>query len=158
MKHESAPAFQVERLAVYSEEDAAGIGSLMPFLSARLSDEPMSEAVLRTIVESPDRAQLVARMNARIVGAATLNMVIGPAVGRIGVLEDFVTHPDVRGHGVGDALWNEMLVWCREQGVDMRFTSNDTREGAHSFYEQRGAIKKETKPFFVPVVTREPHA
>lgn len=141
----------VEGLTEYSAEDAAGIGRLMPFLSDRLTDEPMDEVLLRTIIESPHHEQLVARLDGLIVGAATMNLLMGPGVGRQGYLEDFVTDKEVRGQGIGRKVWQGMLDWCVEQGVDFRFTSNPVREDAHSFYLKNGAEVRETTVFHVAV-------
>lgn len=141
----------VERLTDYRTEDAAGIGRLMPFLSDRFSDEPMDEAILRAIIDSPHHEQLVARLDGMIVGAATMNLLMGPGVGKQGYLEDFVTDEEVRGQGIGRRVWDGMLEWCHEQGVDFRFTSNPGRSAAHEFYLRRGAVIRDTAVFHVDV-------
>lgn len=143
----SKPDVIVERLEAYSEADAAGIGRLMPFLSERLSDEPMAEDVLRAIVESPNHDQLVARLDGLIVGAATMNLLMGPGVNKQGYLEDFVTDPQFRGQGIGDRVWQAMIDWCKEQDIDFSFTSNPSREEAHRFYLNHGAEIRETSVF-----------
>lgn len=85
----------VERLQTYSPEDATGIGRLRPFLKDNGTDEPVDDQILRRIIDSPDRDQLVARdvNQNRIIGAATLNIIVGSIAGRKGWLEDFVTDP-----------------------------------------------------------------
>ncbi|MGF7228578.1 MAG: GNAT family N-acetyltransferase [Candidatus Saccharibacteria bacterium] len=147
----SNPEIAVERLTEYSEDDAAGIGRLMPFLSERLSDEPVDEDLLRAIIGSPYHDQLVARLDGLIVGAATMNLLMGPGVCKQGYLEDFVTDPEVRGRGIGDKVWQGMLDWCTERGVDFRFTSRPNRQEAHRFYVKHGAETRETTVFHVPV-------
>jgi GNAT superfamily N-acetyltransferase len=137
----------IERLTKYSAEDAAGIGRLMPFLSSSMNAEPMPENLLRDIINSPYHEQLVARLDSIIVGAATLNILMGPATNRVGYLEDFVTDPLVRGSGVGGKLWDEMIAWCNEQGVGLEFTSNASRAAAHRFYLSRGATIRDTTVF-----------
>jgi GNAT superfamily N-acetyltransferase len=141
----------VERLTEYSEVDAAGIGRLMPFLSERLSGNPVDEALLRAIISSPYHEQLVARLNGTIVGVATMNLLMGPGANREGYLEDFVTDPDVRGQGIGGKVWNSMIEWCLEYGVDFSFTSRATRDAAHSFYLNHGAEIRDTTAFHVSV-------
>jgi GNAT superfamily N-acetyltransferase len=141
----------VERIAEYTPEDAAGLGRLMPFLSDRLSGDPMDEQLLRAIVESPHHEQLVARLDQTIVGAATMNILMGPGAGRQGYLEDFVTDPEVRGQGIGDKVWQGMIDWCTEQGIDLAFTSHPSREAAHRFYLSHGAETRDTSVFFVEV-------
>jgi len=139
----------VEALTVYHDADAAGLGRLMPFLSERLSDAPVDEALLRAIIESPYHDQLVARLDGRIVGAASLSLLMGPGVGRQGYLEDFVTDPSVRGQGVGDKIWQAMLGWCREREVALEFTSHPSRVAAHRFYGRQGAAVRDTTVFHV---------
>ena len=147
----SKPDIVVERLETYSEADAAGIGRLMPFLSERLNNEPMAEDVLRAIVESPHHDQLVAKLDGLIVGAATMNLLMGPGVNKQGYLEDFVTDPKYRGQGIGDRVWQAMIDWCKEQEVDLSFTSNPSREEAHRFYLNHGAEIRDTNAFHMSV-------
>lgn len=143
---------QIERLLEYSAEDAAGIGRLMPFLSDKFSDQPIDEQLLRSIVESPNYEQLVARLEGRIVGAATLSIIKGAGAGNKGWLEDFVTDEEIRGQGVGDKVWAEMMTWCRENKINLGFTSRPSRTEAHTFYKKRGAKEKPTTVFHVDVV------
>lgn len=143
------PEVSVERLTEYSFEDAAGIGRLMPFLSERLSPDPIPEDLLREIINSPHHEQLVARLDSLIVGAATLSILMGPAAGTVGYLEDFVTDSELRGRGIGDRVWNEMMKWCNERGVGLEFTSKPSRKAAHSFYLSHGAMIRDTTVFRV---------
>ena len=137
----------VERLREYHPDDAAGIGRLMPFLNDRLSGEPMDEDLLKAIVDSPYHEQLVARLDGRIVGAATMNILMGPGAKKEGYLEDFVTDPELRGLGIGEKIWQEMMQWCKEQGIALTFTSHPSREEAHRFYLKHGAEIRETTVF-----------
>lgn len=139
----------IERLATYSQKDAIGIGRLMPFLSQRMNDDPIDQKLLTQIVESPYHEQIVARLNGKIVGAATLSLIMGPAVGRQARLEGFVTHPEIRGQGIGSRIWDEILLWCNERGIDLEFTSNPSRTAAHKFYLARGAEIRDTTTFHV---------
>lgn len=138
----------VERLRVYSDHDAAAIGHLLSSLSSSFSGVPVPQNLLQEIITSPHHEQLVARdTQGYIIGTATLSLTIGAGCGRKGWLEDFVTDPEVRHHGVGQALWDEMMVWCREHQVDLHFTSNPTREAAHRFYMKNSAQIRDTTVF-----------
>lgn len=139
----------LERLAAYTHEDAADIGRLMPFLSQRMEDKPMSEVLLTQIIESPYHEQIVARLNNKIIGTATLSIIMGPAVGKQARLEGFVTDPQIRGQGIGTLIWEEILRWCNEHDVDLEFTSNAKRKTAHDFYLARGATIRDTTVFHV---------
>jgi GNAT superfamily N-acetyltransferase len=136
----------VERLTSYTPDVAEGIGRLMPYLSERLTDTPMDEELLRAIIESPHHDQLVARLDSRIVGAATLSVIMGPAAGKQGYLNDFVTERGTK--GVGSLIWSEMEEWCKDQGIDLlNFTSKQDRLTAHLFYEYRGAKIRDTNVY-----------
>jgi len=139
----------IERLKTYSPKDAIEIGQLMPFLSERMSDTPIPQELLTEIIESPYHEQIAARMNGKIVGTATLSLIMGPAVGKQAHLEGFVTDPTVRGRGIGSQIWDEVLKWCNERNVDLEFTSNPSREAAHNFYRARGAKIRDTTTFHV---------
>ena len=141
----------VERLQAYSEQDAIELGLLRPILSPGTSDKPVEEAHLTHIIESPDKDQLVARLEdtRRIVGAATLNIVSGALAGNNGYLMDFVTDPSAGVKGIGTLVWNEMGAWCNEHGVDLRFTSKPTRQAAHNFYHKHGAEETGSTAFVV---------
>lgn len=147
----SNPDITVERLTEYTKFDAVGIGRLMPFLNDKLTSEPMAEDLLRRIIESPDHDQLVAKLDGIIVGAATVNLLLGAGMKMQGYLEDFVVDPEARGRGIGDKLWQAIIDWCREHGVDLGFTSNPARVAAHRFYDSHGAEVRDTTVFHVSV-------
>lgn len=144
-------AITVERVKRYSDDVAAAIGRLMPFLSPHANQQAIPESALRAIIESPDREQFVARLHERVVGSAVLNIVAGN-LHKKAWLEDFVTDPQVRGQGVGYRIWEDMTVWCQERDIDnLEFTSNPLRIDAHEFYLRQGAKIRETTVFEVPI-------
>lgn len=137
----------VERLTVYNPQDAAKIGELLPILSSNFPDKPVDEKLLRDIIDSPHHEQIVARLDGKIVGIATLSITIGVGAGRKGYLEDFVVNPATQGQGVGSAIWAEITDWCKENGLKLHFTSNAKREAAHRFYLKHGAVVYDTVVF-----------
>ena len=140
----------IERLAIYSDDDAVAIGKLLTSLSERFTGNPVPEDLLREIINSPYHDELVARLEGRIVGAATLSIVMGAGTGKIGYLEDFVVDTSIRRAGIGTKIWDEMKLWCEEHNVNLEFTSRPGREEAHEFYTSRGAIIRQTTVFRVP--------
>lgn len=144
---ERSSPLNVERLKEYTPEDAAGIGRLMPYLSQSFDGEPINEQLLRTIIESDNHEQLVARIDARIVGAATLSIIMGAGAGKKGWLEDFVTDPESSIKGTGQIIWDEMEKWCLEHDVNLNFTSRPSRAAAHNFYLKNGAVVRKTTVF-----------
>jgi ribosomal protein S18 acetylase RimI-like enzyme len=139
---------KIERLKKFEHADAVGIGKLGPSLSARFDDSPISDDILKSIVESPSHVQIVARdENGKIVGAATMSTVYAPFAGRIGYLEEIVVDANTQGGGIGGKLWDELVAWSREQGLDrIEFTSRKDRTATHAFYEKRGAFVRESNP------------
>jgi len=138
----------IERVVEVSVETANGIGELMPDLSVRLSDNPIDLELLKTIVESPDRDLFIARLNGRIVGSAVMNLLVFTS-GKKAWLEDFVVSSDenIRGSGVGYALWQKIVAWSQERQAPLEFTSSPVRKPAHEFYYRQGAVIKPTTVF-----------
>lgn len=142
---------EVERLTTYAEEDVTRLAQLMPVLSERFRTQPINTNLLDKIIASDSHDQLIARLEGRIVGAATLSLIIGLGAGEEGYLQDFVVDPEIQGQGIGDRVWSEMMRWCDERGIDLAFTSNPSREAAHRFYLAHGATIRETTVFHVNV-------
>jgi GNAT superfamily N-acetyltransferase len=144
---------QVTALDEYSPEVAAELGKLMPDLSANLSDESISQERLEMIIDSPFHDQLIARLEGRIVGAATMSLVLGSSEGNTKAwLEDFVVSSDesIRGQGVGYQLWQRIIAWSQEkQAAKLEFTSRPERDAAHAFYYRQGAKTRDTTVFEV---------
>ena len=93
-------------------------------------------------VESPDHK------DGKIVGIATLSIIMGPIVRKNAYLEDFVTDEAYRGQGIGSILWESMLMWAKGKGCnELNFTSGKGREAAWHFYEARGAEIYDTNFF-----------
>lgn len=137
----------IERLTKYEPNDAAGIGRLMPQLASEFTNQPIDKTWLEQVIASPYHEQLVARQGDNIVGAATLSIVMGAGMKKRGHLEDFVTDENIRGQGIGGLLWDDMMRWCKENEIDLEFTSRPSREAAHAFYLKHGAIVRETTVF-----------
>ena len=144
---------EVYAVSEYSTEIAAGIGLIMPDLSSKFSSEPMDEAELREIIESPFHDQLVAEAQGKIVGAATMNLILGT---RKAWLENFVVSEseDVRGKGVGFELWKGIIGWSHDHHAkSLEFTSNKAREAAHKFYIRQGVKINDTTPFKLELIS-----
>ncbi|MBQ2695466.1 GNAT family N-acetyltransferase [Candidatus Saccharibacteria bacterium] len=84
----------------------------------------------------------------KIIGIATLSVIMGPGIKKNAYLEDFVTDNTVRGKGIGSALWQEMLAWSTEKGcANLEFTCGNGRETAQQFYKNHGASVYDTNFF-----------
>lgn len=100
------------------------------------------------VIASPYHDMLLAIDDERIVGVATLSVIMGPIIRKNAYLEDFVTDSTVRGKGVGSALWNAMLEWATAKGCQhMEFTCGNGREASQRFYKNHGATVYDTNFF-----------
>ncbi len=73
------------------------------------------------------------------MAAVALYRILSTSRGRIVFLDDLVTRPDVRSHGVGAALLHEVEARGRRAGCErIELDSGTANEGAHRFYERHG--------------------
>jgi len=134
---------EITRIKEYTPALAEGLGKLMPTLSSKMDNTPIPKNVIESITKSDYHQIFVAYDGEIIVGASVLSLIMGIdknfASGPNAYLESFVTDATVQGKGIGSAIWEEMLKWCREKQVGkMEFTSNYKRESAHVFYAKKG--------------------
>lgn len=140
----------IKVLNEYSEETANRVRELLIQLSRSGKDRgEIPKEWFDNLITSPYHDMLVAYdEDEKIVGIATLSIIMGPIVRKVAYLEDFVTDAALRGKGIGSALWNEMLVWAKEKGCsELCFTSGQGREAAQTFYLNRGAEIYDTNYF-----------
>ncbi len=132
-----------------TQEIAIALGSLMPDLSDNYSSEQISLKILQKLSDDPQKALIVAKYKGEIVGCAVLNLIITLHKPKAW-LEDFVVSSgtDIRGKGVGYAIWQEIVRWVEQQGATLEFTSSEKRVEAHRFYKKQGANIKDTCVFF----------
>lgn len=142
---------QVKRLTEYTPEVAARVRELLIQLSRSGKDKgEIPESWFLEIISSPWHDLLVAYDDGAVVGIATMSVVMGAGVRKNAYLEDFVVDANIRTHGVGSALWNEMLAWAREKGCkEFEFTCGHGRETAQEFYKKHGAEIYDTNFFRV---------
>lgn len=140
----------IKPLTEYTPETADRIRELLIQLSRSGKDRgEIPKKWFDDLIASNSHDMLIAYdEDGSIVGIATLSIIMGPIVRKMAYLEDFVTDKSVRGQGVGDALWQEMLKWAKEKGcTELNFTSGQGREAAQAFYQKRGAEIYDTNFF-----------
>ena len=140
----------IKILTEYSEETANRVRELLIQLSRSGKDRgEIPKEWFDDLIASPYHDMLVAYDDDnKIVGIATLSIIMGPIVRKVAYLEDFVTDAALRGKGIGSALWNAMLDWEKEKGcTELCFTSGHGREAAQTFYLNRGAEIYDTNYF-----------
>ena len=141
---------KVTTLTEYTPEMAARVRELLIQLSRSGRDRgEIPREWFEEIIASPFHDMLMAvDESGKIVGIATLSVIMGPIVRKNAYLEDFVTDAEYRGRGVGSMLWQAMLDWALAHGcTELNFTSGKGREEAWKFYEARGAEIYETNFF-----------
>lgn len=141
---------RIERLTEYTPEIANNVRQLLIQLSRSKKDRgEIPREWFEEIISSPYHDMLFAiDDNNRIVGIATLSIIMGPIVRKNAYLEDFVTDESVRGRGVGGKLWDAMLAWAAEKGCkELNFTSGKGREEAWRFYQNKGSEIYDTNFF-----------
>lgn len=142
----------IERMTDFTDQDIEDLGKLNLVFSEEAS--PINVEVLREVCDNPNHyVQIVARDDGQIVGSATLSVLIKALSGeRVAYLEEFAVSPQAQGKGVGGKIWDEMLAWCRDNGLPkMEFTSKPSRVAAQNFYLKRGAVIRETNVFRVVI-------
>ncbi|MBR2998697.1 GNAT family N-acetyltransferase [Candidatus Saccharibacteria bacterium] len=139
----------IKRLDKYTPEIANQIRKLLIQLSRSGKDKgEISESWFNDIINSPWHDLLIAEEDGKIIGLAAMSVTMGPGIKKNAYLEDFVTDKEVRGKGVGSALWNEMLNWAKEKGCErLEFTCGNGREIAQQFYKSKGAEIYDTNFF-----------
>lgn len=137
----------IEQATTLSQQDQVAIQELALALSTAADIEQLPP-LLQQVMAAEHQVLLLARLEGKVVGMATLTLMVGPVAGRKIYLDDFVTHPQVQGRGVGSKLWQAMLDWGRSVGATkLTFTSNPARQAAHQFYLHKGAVIYDTCVF-----------
>ncbi len=139
----------IKKLETYTPEIATRVRELLIELSRSKKDKgEIPRAWFEDVINSPYHDLLIAEEDGKILGIATLSIIMGPGIRKNAYLEDFVTDSTVRGKGVGSTLWHAMLEWAAEKGCkDLEFTCGHGRESAQEFYKHHGAEIYDTNFF-----------
>lgn len=90
--------------------------------------------------EHPQFSCFVAEVDNEIVGMALVYFRFSTWVGKTVHLEDLVVRESMRGKGVGDALYGQVMKFANEQGVKrVNWMVLGWNEGAIRFYQRSGA-------------------
>ena len=141
---------KITKLTTYTPEMATRVRELLIQLSRSGKDRgEIPREWFDELISSPYHDMLLAYDDeGRIIGIATLSIIMGPIVRKNAYLEDFVTDASVRGQGVGSKMWDAMLAWAAEKGCsELNFTSGKGREAAWKFYQGKGAAIYDTNFF-----------
>lgn len=90
--------------------------------------------------ETPLFKCFVAEVEHKIVGMALVYFRFSTWKGRTIHLEDLIVNNEMRGTGIGSALYQQVLKYAKSQGVKrVEWVVLDWNEGAIKFYERSGA-------------------
>ncbi|MCD9877008.1 GNAT family N-acetyltransferase [Streptomyces guryensis] len=126
---------------------------------AMLADDPLGAqrespddlapylAALERLASDPNQHLVVAVRENRVVG--TLQLTIIPGLSRRGAIRSIIEgvriHADERGSGLGTQLIEWAIDESRRQDCQLvQLTSDNTRTGAHRFYERLGFTASHT--------------
>ncbi len=138
----AADSATIEIVAAVDDELVAAFEHLIPQLSS--SSPPPSGALLAELVDGPDTALFIARVDGAIVGSLTLAFYRIPT-GLKAWIEDVVVDDAARGHGVGRLLNEAALDEARRRGAkNVSLTSRPSREAANRLYQRIGFKARET--------------
>lgn len=128
--------------SVVDDELVDAFARLIPQLST--SSPPPGRDALSAIVDNPETALFVARLDGRIVGSLTLATYRIPT-GLKAWIEDVVVDESARGHGVGESLNRAALDEARRRDAkDVSLTSRPSREAANRLYQRLGFEIRQT--------------
>jgi len=104
-------------------------------------DPARARVALERIIEDRERScLLVARIDGRIIGMCSAQLVISTAQGAWSAwVEDVVVDSAWRAKGVGSQLLKGLEQWCRQNGVArMQLVADRDNHAAHGFYQHTG--------------------
>ena len=143
----------ITTLKEYTPETAERVRELLIQLSRSGKDRgEIPKEWFDELINSPFHDMLIAEEDGQILGIATVSVKMGPITRKNSYLEDFVTDSEIRGKGVGSALWQAILDWSKEKGCRcLEFTCGNGREASQEFYKHKGAEIYDTNFFRKPI-------
>jgi len=118
---------------------------LLPQVSSRGSD--VTAERVRRVVQQPSTTVIVAKVDGRVVGSATLIRLLS-LVGQFGYVEEAVVDESARGAGIGRSLIEGLADIARAEGLDfLELTSRPAREAANRLYQSLGFALRETNVY-----------
>lgn len=105
------------------------------------------EAYQQLVCSPSSKLFLLLGADGAVIGMLTVGMYASPT-GTKAWIEDVVVEAELRGGGLGRALVEHAIGYCREVGIDtMYLTSNPKRVAANALYQSVGFGRKETNMY-----------
>jgi ribosomal protein S18 acetylase RimI-like enzyme len=107
--------------------------------AARDPEQALADALGRE-----DHLVLVGTIDDAVVGYSVVHIEALPNGDRLGLLTDLYVEPDARQVGVGEALMNAVLEWCREKGCrGLDSLALPGNRAAKNFFESFGLTARQ---------------
>ena len=127
----------IEQATAVSQADVAAIAALGDVLHQAGTTAPTTPTThdtaamdalrqaLEVVIAAENQVLLLARLDGKVVGMATLALLVGPIAGRKIYLDDFVTDPSVQGKGgwlaaVGCDAELGSAAWCDQAHLHLQ--------------------------------------
>ena len=150
---------KIIKMERYSEDLACEMGKLLLQLSTKWDGLPVGQEWIEQVVRSSWHDELLAfDESGKLVGMATMTVVLGAKIGRNAYLEDFVVDSECRGQGIGTKMWEAIVAWGREKEckrLEFSASGNDKKAGAVQFYLKMGAEIYDTNFFRVGLAGKD---
>ncbi|QJD29025.1 GNAT family N-acetyltransferase [Methylococcus geothermalis] len=116
------------------------LGALFSIEADFAFDRDRQRQGLALLIGSGADRVLVAESDGRVVGMCSVQTLISTAEGgRVGLVEDMVVAPEVRGKGIGRRLLGEIERWAADAGLTrLQLLADRTNEPALTFYDRLG--------------------
>ncbi len=134
-----AVATDLPRLEQLARQAAAEVGPIRggPVFLARAA--ALGRPRLSVVMSDPDRGLWSGTIDGVVVGYAAAHDEQLADGARLGVIDELYVEPDARQVGVGEALMDQVLDWCRARGcsaVDATALPGD--RATKNFFEESG--------------------
>jgi ribosomal protein S18 acetylase RimI-like enzyme len=127
-------------------DDVDAIGRLLAQVSSR-PGPPVTAERVREVLRAPATTVLVARLDGKVIGMASL-LTLTTFAGGSGYVEEVAVDSAVRGKGAGRALMTALLEMARQQGIRfVDLTSRPAREAANALYRSVGFEQRQTSNY-----------
>lgn len=137
------------QLRKVDEKTLRDINTLLHELSKAPEKRECSAKLLRAIVESAESELWTAQDAGKILGMATLALVVKPG-GITARVEDVVVLGRERGKGLGRTLMEKIIERARVRGATMmQLNSRPSRTAANALYQKLGFKQHETNSYYL---------
>jgi len=140
-----ATSADVERVAELAEQAVAELtatkgGAVWARREARR--QPYTESLCADLVAS-DHHVVVGEILGAIVGYAVVRVEALRDGGALGVIDDIYVEPEARGIGLGEALMDAIVAWCRDQGcIGIDGLALPGNRETKNFFERFGLVAR----------------